>query len=45
MYQLLLDRFGPRAAHWGTVAWYAALLALVLFSFNTPGTEFRYGNL
>lgn len=45
MYQFLLDRFGPRAAHWGTVAWYAVLLALVFLSFNTPAAEFRYGHL
>jgi hypothetical protein len=45
MYQFLLTRFGPRTANWGTIVWYALLLALVLFSFNTPGTEFRYGHL
>jgi hypothetical protein len=45
MYHFLLNRFGERAAHWGTVGWYAVLLALVAFSFTTPGTEFRYGNL
>jgi hypothetical protein len=45
MYQFLLSRFGARTAQWGSIAWYAVLLALVLFSFNAPGTEFRYGHL
>ena len=45
MYQFLLDRFGPRTAYWGTVAWFAVLLILVALSFAAPAGEFRYGHL
>jgi hypothetical protein len=45
MYQFLLDRFGPRRAYWGTVAWYAALLMLVALTFAEPAAEFRYGQI
>ncbi|MCC6924796.1 hypothetical protein [Novosphingobium sp.] len=45
MYQILLDRFGQRAAYWGTMAAYALLLGLVALSFSAPAAEFRYGHL
>lgn len=45
MYQFLLDRFGPRLAYWGTVAWFVVLLALVFISTTLPAGEFRYGKI
>lgn len=45
MYQFLLDRFGPRPAYWGTMAWYLLLMTLVFLSVGSPAGEFRYANL
>ncbi len=45
MYDYLLQRYGDRAAFWGTALWYGVLLTLVVLSFVAPAGEFRYGDI